>query len=269
VPGVITLTTDFGQRDPWVGTMKGVILRVVRDVQLVDLTHEIAPHDITEAALALEAAAPFFPDRTVHLAVVDPGVGSQRRALALSARGHFFVGPDNGLFTPFLEGGAWRAIEISTASFGGGEPSRTFHGRDIFAPVAARLAAGVPVEGLGPDVPDPVRLRWPVATSISEGLVGEIVHVDRFGNLITSIRAGDVPCAAAGGTHAPSTCVIDVVGLSLRLVGTYADIAPGEAAALVGSAGRLEISMRGTSAAAALGVGRGDRVIVRSAQAGP
>jgi S-adenosylmethionine hydrolase len=266
VPGVITLTTDFGQRDPWVGIMKGVILRVIHDVQLVDLTHEIAPHDIMEAALALEAAAPFFPDRTVHLAVVDPGVGSPRRALALSTRGHLFVGPDNGLFTPFLEGRDWRAVEIQATSLGGAQPSRTFHGRDIFAPVAARLAAGASLASLGPQVRDPVRLRWPVASRTAEGLVGEVVHVDRFGNLVTSIRAEDL---GPGAAPRLGNIAIDVGRESLTLVGTYADIPRGRAAGLIGSSGRLEISMREASAAAALGLGRGDWVILRSAEAGP
>jgi S-adenosylmethionine hydrolase len=256
---IITLTTDFGQRDPWVGIMKGVILGVIHDVHLVDLTHEIAPHDVLEAALALEAVVPFFPEGSVHLAVVDPGVGSPRRAVALSARGHLFVGPDNGLFTPFLEGRDWRAVEIEGTSLGGAEPSRTFHGRDVFAPVAGRLAAGASLASLGPQVRDLVRLRWPVASRTPEGVVGEVIHVDRFGNLVTSIRVVDI----GPGVVPAVNIVIDVAGDLLCLVGTYTDIPAGKAAGLIGSSGRLEISMREASAAAALGLRRGAQVLVR------
>jgi S-adenosyl-L-methionine hydrolase (adenosine-forming) len=276
VPGVITLTTDFGLRDPWVGIMKGVILRLVSDVHLVDLTHEIAPHDVLEAALALEAAVPFFPEGAVHLAVVDPGVGSTRRPLAVSARGHFFVGPDNGLFTAFLRDGEWRAIEVARASgpdtpasVGIVELSRTFHGRDVFAPAAAHLARGVALERLGREVHDPMRLSWPVSSRTREGIAGEVIHVDRFGNLITSIRAEDIDslppardAAAAGGV---GRVVVAGVGREpMRMVRTYTDITPGDVAALIGSSGRLEISMRETSAAVTLGFGRGTRVLVRS-----
>jgi S-adenosyl-L-methionine hydrolase (adenosine-forming) len=278
MPAVITLTTDFGLRDPWVGIMKGVILRLVDDVHLVDLTHEIAPHDILEGALALEASVPYFPERTVHLAVVDPGVGAQRRPLAVRTRGHFFVGPDNGLFTPFLEGGEWRAVEVALVSIAGAEgvgaaePSRTFHGRDIFAPVAAHLARGMALERLGGEVRDPVLLRWPVATRTAEGVVGEVVHVDRFGNLITSIRGGDFGSDAGGGIASGAvgdlaSGVVDLGRGPIRLVATYAEIAPGEVAALIGSGGRLEVSMREASAAATLGLGRGARVVVRSKDA--
>ncbi len=250
---VITLTTDFGLRDPWVGTVKGVILRVTRDVHLVDLTHDVAPHDILEGALALEAAAPFFPDGTVHLAVVDPGVGGARRALVIARPDQRFVGPDNGLFTPFLQTPGWRAFELSAPEYRLPEVSRTFHGRDVFAPAAAYLALGVPPERFGAEVTDPVRLPWPTPHPIQGGLAGEIVHVDRFGNLVTSIRADDI----AGDS------VVGVAGREVALVGTYADIQSGQVAGLIGSRGRLEVAARERSAAATLGVGRGAPVTVR------
>ncbi|PYM36464.1 MAG: hypothetical protein DME17_10090, partial [Candidatus Rokuibacteriota bacterium] len=185
--GIITLTTDFGRRDPWVGAMKGVILAVTRDVDLVDLTHEIAPHDVLEGALALEAAAPFFPAGTVHLAVVDPGVGGARRALVVARDEQRFVGPDNGLFTPFLLTAGWRAFELSASEFRLPVASRTFHGRDVFAPAAAHLALGIPPERFGVAVTDPVRLPWPASRAVADGVAGEVVHVDWFGNLVTSI----------------------------------------------------------------------------------
>src|SRR6185369_2511302 len=158
---VITLTTDFGTRDPYVAEMKGVILSITRDVYVVDITHEVAPHDILEGALTLEAAAPRFPAATIHVAVVDPGVGTARRALAVAARDQMFVGPDNGLFTPFLDDPRLRAFELSAAEFRGTAVSRTFHGRDIFAPAAAHLARGIEPARLGSPVTDPVRLAWP------------------------------------------------------------------------------------------------------------
>ncbi len=251
--GVITLATDFGLRDPWVGTMKGVILSVTRDVHLVDLTHEIAPHDVLEGALALEAAAPFFPAGTVHLAVVDPGVGGPRRPLVVARDEQRFIGPDNGLFTPFLLTAGWRAFELSAPEYRLAVASHTFHGRDVFAPAAAHLALGVPPERLGAEVTDPVRLPWPTSRVVAGGVAGEVVHVDRFGNLVTSIGAADV---AADG-------IVGVAGRDLRLVRTFADIDPGAVAGLVGSSGRLEIAARATSAGAILGVGRGAPVLLR------
>ncbi|MBI3629781.1 MAG: SAM-dependent chlorinase/fluorinase [Candidatus Rokubacteria bacterium] len=252
--GVITLATDFGLRDPWVGTMKGVILSVTRDVHLVDLTHEIAPHDVLEGALALETAVPFFPEGTIHLAVVDPGVGGARRALVVAWGECCFVGPDNGLFTPFLLAPGWRAFELTAAEYRRPEVSRTFHGRDVFAPAAAYLALGVFPERFGAEVTDPVVLPWPAPRAVPGGLAGEVVHVDRFGNLITSIPAGDVEAAAA----------VVVGGRELPLVGAYAEIGRGAAAGLVGSSRRLEIAVREGSAAAALGIGRGAPVEVRT-----
>lgn len=251
---VVTLTTDFGLRDPWVGVMKGVILGIARDVRLVDLTHEVAPHDVLEGALALEGAAPFFPGGTVHLAVVDPGVGGARRALVVTRGGQRFVGPDNGLFTPFLHAPGWQAFELAAAEYRLPERSATFHGRDVFAPAAAHLALGVPPDRFGAEVRDPVRLPWPEARRAPDGVVGEVVHVDRFGNLITSIRAGDL--AGAGSVVAG--------GQELGLVRAFGDIGPQEVAGLIGSSGRLEIAARESSAAARLGVGRGAPVRVRS-----
>jgi S-adenosylmethionine hydrolase len=253
VRGIITLTTDFGRRDPWVGAMKGVILAVTRDVDLVDLTHEIAPHDVLEGALALEAAAPFFPAGTVHLAVVDPGVGGARRALVVARDEQRFVGPDNGLFTPFLLTAGWRAFELSAPEFRLPVASRTFHGRDVFAPAAAHLALGIPPERFGVAVTDPVRLPWPASRAVADGVAGEVVHVDRFGNLVTSIDAG----AVVGGG------VVSVAGREVGSVGTFAEISPGAVGWLVGSSGRLEIAAHQTSAAAILGVGRGAPVLLR------
>lgn len=252
---VITLTTDFGLRDAYVAEMKAVILSIIDAVHLVDVTHDVQPHDITEGALALEAAAPFFPAGTIHVAVIDPGVGTGRRGLALASGRHVFVGPDNGIFTPFLDAPGWKAVELQAPEYRLPVLSRTFHGRDLFAPVAAHLARGVPLERLGPEVRDPVRLGWPEVRATTGTVAGAVVHVDRFGNLVTSIHA-----EAVRSLGAPVT--IRMAGRAIPLVGTYADLPPGRAGALVGSRNRLEIAVREGSAAAVLRARRGTPVVV-------
>ena len=258
MPPIITLTTDFGTRDSYVSEMKGVILSLAADVQRVDITHDVEPQQVAEAALALEAAAAAFPTGTIHLAVVDPGVGTDRRALVVVAGGHFFVGPDNGLFTPTFRDAEWRAFELTTSEYRRPVVSRTFHGRDIFAPAAAHLARGVAPERFGPAVDDPVRLPWPEAREGEEGVGGTVIHIDRFGNLVTSIEAEHVGAMGAGGDAA-----VRIAGRVLPLVGTYADLPPGRAGALIGSRNRLEIVVRDGSAAARLDVGRGAAVVLR------
>ena len=258
-PPIITLTTDFGTRDPWVGIMKGVILGICPEAHLVDLTHEIAPQDVLEAAMVLESATRFFPEGTVHLAVVDPGVGGSRHPVAARAGGHLFVGPDNGLFTFALEraDGERLVVRLEAPEYRLAPVSRTFHGRDLFAPAAAHLAAGLPLERLGPRLADPVMLPLPRARRDGDMVVGEVIAADRFGNLVTSVTEEDM--AALGG---PTT--VEVGG---RMVGaprnSYEEAGAAEPGAIIGSAGRLEIFVRGGSAAAALGAGRGMGVRVR------
>jgi len=259
VAPIITLTTDFGTRDPFVGAMKGVILGIAPGARLVDLTHEIAPHDVLEGALALEAAAGFFPPGTVHLAVVDPGVGGSRRPLAVAAQGQFFVGPDNGLFSFALAGQGWSAVCLEAAAYRPPRVSRTFHGRDVFAPAAAHLALGTPLPNFGRAVTDPVLIPWPTARRQGDGLVGEVVHADRFGNLVTSVRAADLE--ALGPAEA---LVVEVEGKEVgSIVGCFADIPAGGAGALVGGSDRLEIAVREGSASASTRARRGSPVSVR------
>jgi S-adenosyl-L-methionine hydrolase (adenosine-forming) len=250
---IVTLTTDFGTRDSYVAEMKGVILGIAPGVQLVDVTHDVPAHDILEAALTLEAAARTFPPGTIHVAVVDPGVGTNRRGLAIAAGDQVLVGPDNGLFTPFLTGSAWRAFEVVSEAYRRASVSRTFHGRDVFAPAAGHLALGVEPARLGPPVTDPVRLRWPGVRRMGTGVVGEVIHVDGFGNLVTSIPAGAVDDCGQAAT-------VRVGGRTLWLVGTFGDLAPGAPGALVGSRGRLEVVVREGSAAATLKARRGTPV---------
>lgn len=258
---VVTLTTDFGLRDPYVAQMKGVMLGLVPDLRFVDITHDVDAHDVVGAALVLEAALPFFPPGTVHLAVVDPGVGTARRGLVVTARDAVFVAPDNGLLTPILARDDWRAFELSAAELRLPHVSRTFHGRDVFAPAAAHLARGVPPARFGSPVDDPVRVAWPEVHAVGGAVAGAVLHVDRFGNLITSIAAAALEALGAEAS-------IHIAGRRLPLVGTYADLPLGAAGALIGSSNRLEVAVREGSAAAMLKARRGTPVAVSSTTTG-
>jgi S-adenosylmethionine hydrolase len=255
-PPLITLLTDFGAGSGYPAQMKGVILGRLPQARLVDLSHEVPHFDVLAGALLLEACAPRFPLHAVHCAVVDPGVGTPRRPLCLvDGAGRRFVGPDNGLFTPFLGDGA-RAFALENREVVPEPESATFQGRDLFAPVAAWLAGGGAPGRLGPPVPDPVRLRWPEPQHEAGGLRGEVLLADPFGNLLTSLRS----------VHLPSgPLAVEVAGRPARVVRTYGDARVGELVALVGSSGRLEIAVREGSAARVLGLGRGASVTVRRA----
>jgi hypothetical protein len=256
---IITLTTDFGLADGYVGIMKAVILGIARDVRLVDLSHDIPPQDVREAIYLLDGAAPYFPAGTIHLAVVDPGVGSERRALVVRTGSACYVGPDNGLFTrPLAELGV-QAWELDRPEFWLPQVSRTFHGRDIFAPVAAHLANEVPPAEMGRAIDDPVRLAISGPARDPDGAVrGQVVHVDRFGNLIT-----DVPAAWLTGEGWRCRIAGEVLtGLS----GTYAAAVPGALLMLIGSGDTLEIAERDGNAARRLGVKAGEGVLLSNPQ---
>ena len=271
---ILTLTTDFGVADGYVGVMKGVILSIAPQARLVDLSHHIPPQDVRRAALLLYTAAPFFPADTVHLAVIDPGVGSARRPLALRTPAGTFVGPDNGLFSYLSAAVEWTAVELRDPAYRLPHPGDTFHGRDIFAPVAAHLAAGVPLEALGPPLRDPVALPLPALT-VAPGLVtGEVLYSDHFGNLVTSIgllRWGQDGLmlrpafrSARQPLSIPPTALVEVDGRTLTPIRhTYSDVAVGEPLALVGSSGFLEIAVRQGDARQTLGVRPGATVLVR------
>lgn len=254
---VVTLTTDFGIRDPYVATMKGVILRIAPAVTLVDISHDIAPHSVTEAAYILAGAYRYFPAGTIHLAVVDPGVGGGRRAVAVRSGEHRFVAPDNGLLTLALRGEKWEAVELTNDRYWLPNVSHTFHGRDLFAPVAAHLARGVPLDWLGPAVNDLSQLPWPAPSRTPEGtVIGHVVHVDRFGNLITDIPADLLE--DLGSVR------IEIGSLQMeRLSETYAEGTPGQILALIGSHGYLEVAVREGSAASMTGLGTGAPVALR------
>lgn len=257
---IITLLTDFGTRDAYVASMKGVILSLNPQAVLVDLTHEVDPRDIQAGAFLLAEAAAYFPRGAIHLAVVDPGVGSSRRALAAQCRDHYWVGPDNGLFHLIFN----RALDLSLVSLENPayfrpRVSATFHGRDIFAPVAAHLSLGVGLDEFGPRVTDPVSLDFPQPEFGPEAVLGEIISVDRFGNLVSNIGAGDLT-SWSGDREVR----LQAGPLTIRsLARTYADAAPGEFLALAGSHGFVEIACARDNAARRLQAGVGLGLEVR------
>ena len=246
MPRLITLLTDFGTADGYVGEMKGVLASFAPLSPVVDIAHDVTPHDIEGARLALARYWRRFPEGTVHLVVIDPGVGSTRGALATASEGRFLVGPDNGVLSPALLHAGARCVSLTIPS--GAAP--TFHGRDVFAPAAAHLAQGASLESLGAMAESPIVRRTPEATRRDDGAVqGEVITVDRFGNAVTNLLA------MRGGQ-------VRVAGLTLALRRTYADAGAGEAIALVGSSGLVEVAVRDGSAAALLGLARGSSVVL-------
>jgi S-adenosylmethionine hydrolase len=234
---VVALLTDFGLQDHYVGAMKGAILTACPEATLVDVTHEVPAHDVAAGALALDASYRHFPPGTVFVAVVDPGVGSERRPIAVGAGRWLFVGPDNGLLTFVLEVHPAARVHLLANPLLFREPrSPVFHGRDLFGPVAARLARGLALEEVGPAVTDPVRLEQPPKTRTEDGWSGAVLHVDRFGNLTTNLVEGDLAALSEGSLEGLEVRLESEI---LPLVRSYSDIGPGQPCALIGSCGRL------------------------------
>ena len=262
---IITLLTDFGLSDPYVGLMKGVILSITPEASIVDISHDIDPQDIVSAAYLIDSAYPYFPAKTVHAAVVDPGVGSSRKIIAAQACGHYFLAPDNGILTKVLGNiNVDKIIQVENPEYFMRPVSRTFHGRDIFAPVAAHLAAGKALDTFGPMISgaDMVRLELPVSCLTDTGqLRGEVITVDRFGNLITNIDQHSVRRIRATGDE-KDLCV-HVGSRRIKGISTfYQDVSPGELLALIGSRGYLEISVNQGDAKSYCGVEKGASVTV-------
>jgi hypothetical protein len=255
---VIALLTDFGTRDHYVGAMRGVVLGIAPEATLVDITHDIEPQDVLGGALALAAAYQYFPLGTIFLAVVDPGVGTARRGIAVAAGGYRFVAPDNGLLTLVLgQLAPVRVVELAEGPWARSTVSRTFEGRDRFAPAAAWLATGLDVGALGPVLPTWVRLDVP-EPSIRDGwIVGAVMRVDRFGNLVTNIDRQMVGRAIGGDVD-----VVIAGQRAARMVATYGEVEQGTICALFGSDDHLEVAVVGGSAAARLGLARGAPVTV-------
>lgn len=262
MPSRITLTTDFGTRDSYVAQLKGVLYaQGPASLDVIDLTHEIAAQDLREAALFVRAAWPRFPPGTIHIVVVDPGVGSARRALALELHGQQLVGPDNGVMSLLFDGSE-RAVALEPARLGTAPISMTFHGRDIFAPAAARLAQGAELSELGAVANELVRLALPTPSSSSSQLQGEVIHIDRFGNLITNVTRADV--SKLTGDVEIRDVLVQVAGAEpFPLATCYADAAPGRSLALFGSSDLLEIAVNQGSAAVLTGAALGTIVKAR------
>jgi S-adenosyl-L-methionine hydrolase (adenosine-forming) len=268
---IITLTTDFGLADGFVGTMKGVILSINPNATIVDITHDIAPQNVEQGAFLFANAAKYFPADTIHVVVVDPGVGSARREIALEAGEAVFVAPDNGVLSLAIDNRRLEmeysisnpqslphAVHLTKPAYWLPRVSNTFHGRDIFAPVAAHLSVGVPLQALGDAIEDWVQLpSCAAAFRAGDEIVGRVVHIDRFGNVITDIDEGML-------------VAVDRTRINVRIArrqvhgikGVYVDAASGQMIALIGSGGQLEVALRDGNAAAALGARIGDEVIL-------
>ena len=257
---IITLTTDYGTNDHLVGTLKGVILKINPDVTIVDITHEVAPYDVLDVALAIAWAYCYFPARTIHVVIVDPGVGTERRPLLVSGETQYFVAPDNGVLSLVYEQETALLVRHATAEHYFLQPvSKTFHGRDIFAPVAGWLSKGWQSASMGEEISDYKRFALPKPKAADGVTQGTVLRMDHFGNLITNFRPDDMP----DGALKSGTLKMQVNGKEVkRLVETFAQGEPGEPVALVGSSGFIEIAVNKGNAARVVGAGRGAAVVV-------
>ena len=260
--GLITLLTDFGDRDYFVASMKGVILTINPDVRIVDISHQIAPHQITEAGYVLKSCYRYFPEGTIHVAVVDPGVGSARRPLIAKSERYFFLAPDNGLLTPILaEESEMEVREIENADYRLTSPGHTFDGRDLFAPAAAWLSKGEAFDSFGQPVYDPIWRSIEEPVWQGHTLMGKIIYVDRFGNLISNITTKHLE-----QTRSVTQCPVPTISIGRQkiegLLASYSDGTPDCPQALLNSNGSVEIFMKEGSAANRLGLGSGERITI-------
>ena len=263
--GIVTLTTDFGLRDSYVAQMKGAIISIALRLTLIDVTHAISRHSIVQAAFVVSDVWRTFPDETAHIVVVDPGVGTDRRPIALQAFDQYFVGPDNGVFSRVIEeaeerGTGWKAVALSNRDYWRTKDvSATFHGRDIFATAAAHLVNGTFLTNLGDTITDPVRLVLPAPYRNDDGIHGEIVYIDGFGNCVTNIPASALPLPGTEGVTATATA------RAFPYAVTYGRVADGAPVALIGSHGYLELAVRRGNAEQTLGLNVGTAVMVTGA----
>lgn len=253
---IITLTTDFGLQDYYVGALKGVMLNIAPDIRLVDISHEIPPQDIMAGAWVMQNSAPLYPDHTVHLVVVDPGVGTKRKPIALKIKDHYFVGPDNGIFSLLTQNNPFQAVHLTNPDYWQPTQSNTFHGRDIFAPVAAHLSTGVRLNDLGEPLDELETYRWASPIADQDGLEGWIVHIDKFGNLVTNLDA-----ALIDETIGDSDIKIYVGNTILtEIVTTFNNAVGGEPVAYIGSSGKLEVAVNKGDAREMLGIKKGAQI---------
>jgi S-adenosylmethionine hydrolase len=255
---IITLTTDYGTNDHLVGTLKGVILKINPDTNIVDITHNVAPYDLLDGALAIGSAYSYFPARTIHIVVVDPGVGTDRRPLLVSGETQYFVAPDNGVLSLIYEREESLVVRHANVEHYYLQPvSKTFHGRDIFAPIAAWLSKGSQASAMGDEITDHKKFAMPRPKAGEGGLKGVVLRVDSFGNLVTNFRAEDLPAQSLENGEVRFQLGNHTVS---KLVDTFAKGAPGEAFAYVGSNGFVEIGINRGNASRSLGVARGVQV---------
>lgn len=254
---IITLTTDFGLQDYYVSAMKAIILGIAPDVRLVDISHDIPSQDIMAGSWILRNSAMLFPSGTVHTVVVDPGVGTDRKSIALKIEDQYFVGPDNGIFSPLTEERDFKAVRLSNKKYWREDPSNTFHGRDIFAPVAAHLSRGVELEDLGDSVDELVTYRWTVPIADKDGLQGMVIHIDKFGNLVTNLSRSLIK-------EFKDKNVKIYLGNTIldEIATTFGSVPDGEPVAFIGSSGMLEIGINKGSAEEMLGVQKGAQISV-------
>jgi S-adenosylmethionine hydrolase len=254
---IITLTTDFGTSDHLVGSMKGVILNINPAARILDINHSVVPYDILDGALSLANAYSFFPPRTIHVIIVDPGVGTERRPILVSGEKHFFVAPDNGVLSPIYEREACTVRHVTAEHYFLNPISPTFHGRDIFAPTAGWLSKAFQTEAFGEVITDFVRFTMPKAKSTEQTVKGVVLHVDAFGNLMTNLTAEDIPADALDG----GPIKLAVGGKQvIKFARTFASGSQGEPIAFLGSVGYVEIAVNRGSAARTLGANRGAEV---------
>jgi S-adenosylmethionine hydrolase len=254
---IVTLLTDFGLRDHYVAAMKGVLLTLNPNLTMVDISHQVAPQDIFSGAFTLSQAYALFPPGTIHLVVVDPGVGTARKAILVSAATQWFVAPDNGILTYIFDREeTWAAHEITADHYFRKPVSSTFHGRDVFAPVAGWLSHDIPADKFGPRLSHPVRLKLPELTRVRDTLIqASVLAIDAFGNIVTNLKPEDLPVYSAPGTR---SCRI--LAAQKEITGfyrTFSEGKPGEVFVVPGSSGYLEIVMHQNSAAAALNLAPG------------
>jgi len=255
---IITLTTDFGLQDHYVSAMKAVMLGIAPDVRFVDVSHEIPAQDIMAGAWVVKNTAFLYPPGTVHLVVVDPGVGTSRHPIALKIRDQYFVGPDNGIFSLLFKEYEYEAYKLNNSTYWAQGLSNTFHGRDVFAPVSAHLSTGVSLDEVGEPIDDLVTYHWAVPIADKDGLQGWVVHIDRFGNLITNISDKLIE------DHLKRKSVKIYVGNTMldKVVSTFGDVEEGEPAAFIGSSGMLEIGINKGNAARMLSVDKGAQISI-------
>ena len=260
---IITLTTDFGYKDPFVGEMKGVILSINPDAVVVDLTHDINPQDIEQGAFIIGTSHRYFPKGTVHVAVVDPGVGSARRAVIIEADGDYFVGPDNGIFSYIVSSIVsssknLKAVHITEERYMLSKDSPTFQGRDLFAPVAAWLSKGIALEEFGPVIHDLNTVPIPEPVVESAVVRGNVIYIDRFGNAITNITMNDL--SGLGENY-----IVEIKGREVRTLKYYSEASGNDLNCLINSSGHLELFVNRGNASERFSIYKGERVVVHIA----